>query len=126
MRGLEGVADAEVGGPFESVVADDLIVELETVTGTNVELQGEGDVEFVLQTENSVGTGFSHDVPVLLIRRGGDEVGYRWIKTDTETAAKSGETPKSRYKVPFIHETGRQFERPKVIAPCKIIGIFGT
>ena len=123
---LEGVADAEVGGPFEGVVADHLIVELETVAGTNVELQGEGDVEFVLQTENPVGTGFSHDVPVLLIRRYGDEVRYRRIKTESEAAAKSGKTPKSCDKVPFIHETGRQFERPKMITPSKIIGIFGA
>lgn len=93
MRGLEGVADAEIGGPFEGVAADDLIVELETVAGTNVELQGEGDVEFVLQTENSVGTDFSHDVPVLLIRRSVNEVGYRRIKTETEAAPKSGEPP---------------------------------
>ena len=124
--GLEGVADAEVGGPFEGVVADDLIVELETVAGTNVELQGEGDVEFVLQTENAVGTDFPHDVPILFVWRCGDEVRYRWIKTETEAAAKSGEAPKSRDKVPFIHKTGRQFKRPKVITPSKLIGIFGA
>ena len=91
------------------MVADELIVELETVAGTEIHLQGERDVEFVFQSDDAVCTTFPRYVADLHFWRIWCVVCYRRIPTESETETPTHKSVQAFHKVSFIHEAWGDF-----------------
>lgn len=105
----KSVPHSKVQPPINSVVDGDFIVELKPVARTEIELQNEGDAEFVFQTEDPVGTSLTHNIPDLHIGRGGIVVANLWSEAEPETHAAANKTVQAFHEVAFIQDIRSEF-----------------
>ena len=127
------VQHPEVQPPVELVVGESVREEDAAVAGTEVELQGERDVELVLQSEETVRTGFAVvDTPngggvLVRVGRVGNRIVARVARFQAsdvgeglpvvaEAAAQADKSVQTFAQPPFVHEVRGEVQRPQVRA----------
>lgn len=107
---LKSISNTQVGAPVE-VVDIDTFSEEAAVAGTEVELQGNGRVEFVFEAEDAVGAAFAE---VVAGSDKADPGGVGDVAPAVADAEAQAEHPVETFsEMAFEHKVGVEFEVPE-------------